>query len=720
MKKSLFLVTVSLAVPFLFSCSNEDAIVALESISLDKSSVTLKVGEETTLKVTKNPANATAGFLWETSNHDSVTVTAGKLHAYSVPKDGQDVVITVMNKEKTISASCSVHVDPKDPPAPATTDGVTISVNRLDMVLGEDDANLIATVTPLDAGNRDITWTISEGGVVSKVSETQPDANASTLVAQKSSVLTLHAQSAGYATVTATDESGEFSAQAIVVVSMPAEIHYVDAINFVNDDATIIVGGTTQNPISYHPSNAIDKGVTYSSNNEAVATVNPTTGVVEGQSIGDALITATLVANNAITDSYEVHVVADSQILNVYHDSILNTVDLQLKDGAGTEYVIYNYLLSKNDEFIGFIHGVNYGFDVLKDGGVSSNFEIGSHTNYLKAKETILCDIYIETGEPDGSGNRIYIDTHTMMSLASGASDWAYNPISLKPSSDSEYLVENIALTKGSKFVFNIRQTYFHFSDLKSDSPVKDYFEGDVDNNFVVKFSGTYTIYVETVTADGNGDFIYIDGAPSGNAQILRNGAGDPETPIALSLKPGFHNEFLIHSITLAVGDKIKFFMDDTYFALKSGGYSDKFAYDNGTKYLTCNTAGTYDFYVKFLGDDLGIYVTGPVQNVTYTVENIPSWWTDASAHIYAWAFEDGIANSGHWYEGAANGSNMEFLIPSNYNKAIFVRVSGAIADLSVWNASTLDGMEKWNRADDVALSGATSTISFDLGAWHD
>ena len=141
---------------------------------------------------------------------------------------------------------------------------------------------------------------------------------------------------------------------------------------------------------------------------------------------------------------------------------------------------------------------------------------------------------------------------------------------------------------------------------------------------------------------------------------------------------------------------------------------------NDGVATISATETGSYTVTFR---DDSEYTVTysltvNALSNVVYTVENFPSWWTSDSAHIYAWAFKSGEA--GHWYEGVVNGSNMTFTIPSDCNKATFVRVSGAISDLSKWDGTTFSGMEKWNRSSEIDLSGSTSSISVTLGDWFD
>lgn len=513
MKKSLLLVTVSLAVPFLFSCAEKEEIIPLESISLDKTQVTLTVGEETVLKATPNPKNATTGFVWESSNHNSVTVTGGRLHAYSVPKDGQDVVITVQDKEKTKSATCSVHVLPKAPNAGVEADGITLSAQKVDMILGEGNVELLATVTPLNAMNRDVTWTIGDENVVRKFEEiTQPNPSGSTLTEQKSSKLVIQAVDAGYTTIVASH--GDFSLSVPVNVQKPADVIELISFDFSESELSVEVGDSVSNLLTYNPSNATDKLVNYSSSNTDVATVNAVNGYVTGVSVGDATITATLVSDPTKTASYDVHVTPLVQELRVYRGSSYLTYPLALKSENSTEYVIYNHKFESNDEFILHINKKDYGLSVLKNYDAANFFEGCGRANYLKSKNGVLCDIYVDIStELDESAERIYVDTHFMMKSNADVTSWDYVSIPLKEEENNttEYLAANIVLEKGSQFLFNIKGTYYKYEDLKISSPAHSYL-ASASGDFKVKVTGTYTIYVQTGSIDRG---VYIDATPN-------------------------------------------------------------------------------------------------------------------------------------------------------------------------------------------------------------
>ncbi|MCF6466253.1 CehA/McbA family metallohydrolase [Clostridium sp. Cult2] len=69
----------------------------------------------------------------------------------------------------------------------------------------------------------------------------------------------------------------------------------------------VAVGGSTQLTIDYTPTNTTEKGVTWSSSDETIATVDEN-GVVQGVSEGTATITATSTHNTELTATHEIEV----------------------------------------------------------------------------------------------------------------------------------------------------------------------------------------------------------------------------------------------------------------------------------------------------------------------------------------------------------------------------------------------------------------------------
>lgn len=111
----------------------------------------------------------------------------------------------------------------------------------------------------------------------------------------------------GSVVVTATSESG-LTATITITVAAPK---LVTSISVTLGNDTIAIGGTTQASITVNPSDADDKGVTWSSSNTAVATVS-SSGKVTGKSGGTAEIIATAKDGSGIVGKATVTVTSDA------------------------------------------------------------------------------------------------------------------------------------------------------------------------------------------------------------------------------------------------------------------------------------------------------------------------------------------------------------------------------------------------------------------------
>ncbi len=149
---------------------------------------------------------------------------------------------------------------------PAT--GIALDKKNLDMAKGQTE-KLTATLTPADA-NSTITWKSSNEAVATVANDG-----------------TVTAVSGGKATITAT--AGDFNASCEVNVGVP-----MNGISIENKDVKVSRGKTVELKVNYDPADTTaDKTVTWKSDNEAVAAVEPSTGVVTGVKAGEANITVT-------------------------------------------------------------------------------------------------------------------------------------------------------------------------------------------------------------------------------------------------------------------------------------------------------------------------------------------------------------------------------------------------------------------------------------------
>ena len=147
---------------------NEPAPVRVESVNLNPSSKTLKVGESVTLTPTFTPSNPdNTNVTWSASS-DAVTVVNGVVTAKKV--GSATVTVTTADGGKT--ATCNITVEASTPATVRVT-GVDISSSAETIKVGATK-QLTATVQPATASNRNVTWqsnntavaTVDDNGLV--------------------------------------------------------------------------------------------------------------------------------------------------------------------------------------------------------------------------------------------------------------------------------------------------------------------------------------------------------------------------------------------------------------------------------------------------------------------------------------------------------------------------------------------------------------------------
>ena len=186
-----------------FNVISEPITVPVSGISLDKTAVIVKVGEEVQLTAIVSPANATnKGVTWLSANEAVATVDqAGKVTAI---KAGS-TTITVKTVDGNYTAKCEVTVE-ETAPGEVKVTGVTLDKSTAVVKVGET-VQLTATVTPANATNKGVTWS-SSNEAVATVDQTGK----------------VKAVKAGSAAITVTTKDGNFSASCdITVQNKPSE-----------------------------------------------------------------------------------------------------------------------------------------------------------------------------------------------------------------------------------------------------------------------------------------------------------------------------------------------------------------------------------------------------------------------------------------------------------------------------------------------------------------
>ncbi|MDR2094854.1 MAG: Ig-like domain-containing protein [Treponema sp.] len=149
--------------------------------------------------------------------------------------------------------------------------GVSLNKTTLSVAVGGTET-LNATVAPADAANKNVTWTssdpakatVSGSGVVTGVAE-------------------------GTTTITVTTVDGGYTATCTITVTPPVD---VTGVSLNKTTLSVYVGDTETLTATITPANATNKAVSWTSDNEGVATVSAA-GVVKGVAEGTATITVT-------------------------------------------------------------------------------------------------------------------------------------------------------------------------------------------------------------------------------------------------------------------------------------------------------------------------------------------------------------------------------------------------------------------------------------------
>ena len=240
------------------------ASVPVSSVSLNKSSLNLKAGEQEALTATVLPENASnKSVAWNSDNTDVATVdSSGKVTA--VKAGTATITATAGGK----SASCTVTVASE---ASIPVEKVTLSKDSLSLKVGESET-LAATVAPENATDKAVTWKSSDTGVATVNGSGKVDAI-----------------KAGTATITAT-AGGKSASCTVTVTPASNPVVNVTSVKLNKTALSLKVGQSQTLTATVEPANATNRDVTWKSNNDAVASVK--NGKVAAKAKGTATITA--------------------------------------------------------------------------------------------------------------------------------------------------------------------------------------------------------------------------------------------------------------------------------------------------------------------------------------------------------------------------------------------------------------------------------------------
>ena len=216
--------------------------IPVRAIDLLEEDLELYTGETGRLDAIVTPFSANTPLVWASSDETVATVSGGCIQAISPGK----AVITV--SANGLSASCTVEVFKRVIPVES------VSLDRTELLMEVDETvTLTSTVSPADATDRTVDWTVADPDIVS-VQDGQ---------------VTAHKE--GSTVVTAS--AGGKSASCTVTVSAPSSDIPVESVVLSETSLTVEVGETVQLTAEVYPEDATNRVLTWSVERRGVAAV---------------------------------------------------------------------------------------------------------------------------------------------------------------------------------------------------------------------------------------------------------------------------------------------------------------------------------------------------------------------------------------------------------------------------------------------------------------
>ena len=239
-------------------------VIDITSVTLNKKTLALYIGDKESLSVTIAPLDATDQTVtWRSGNEAIATVSnTGQVEALT---EGTTTITATAGGK---SDNCTVTVSKRIVPI------ISITLNKDASTLKIDATEtLIATVAPVDATDKTISWTSNKPGVATVDGTGKVSAIAE-----------------GTATITAA--AGGKTASCSITVSISPDITDVESVTLDKKTLSLITGDNGTLSATIAPTNATNKTVTWISGNESIATVS-SSGEVTAKAEGTTTITAT-------------------------------------------------------------------------------------------------------------------------------------------------------------------------------------------------------------------------------------------------------------------------------------------------------------------------------------------------------------------------------------------------------------------------------------------
>ncbi|MEM9141477.1 MAG: Ig-like domain-containing protein [Bacteroidota bacterium] len=275
--------------------------ISVTGIDLVPDSAAVLLGDTQQLNADILPSNASdTSVTWISSDVGIATVDSSGL--VTAVAEGL-ATITATTNDGGFQDTSEITVT-----IPVAVTGVDLLPETATILLG-DTQQLTAEVLPSDATDTSVSWISSDENIAS---------------VDSSGLVT--AVALGSATITVTTNDGGFLDTTEVTVA-PVPIS-VTGVNLLPETAEVVIGETQQLDTEVLPSDATDSSVTWTSNDESIATVDPS-GLVTAVAEGSAIITVTT-NDGGFQDTSEITVTAPIAVTGV--DLLPDTATILLGD----------------------------------------------------------------------------------------------------------------------------------------------------------------------------------------------------------------------------------------------------------------------------------------------------------------------------------------------------------------------------------------------------
>ncbi len=329
-----------------------------ESLTMERGSITLTKGFTDKVVAIPSPEDTTDTITYTSSNTSCVTINPSTGVITGVEVGTSTITATSTSGKK---AYCVVTVvDVENPVTDIYFEEEEINISKNEIV------TLEPVILPADATNQKFVWCVSDPNIAT--------------VTQTGVVKGING---GTTTVTATTADGGYTAECIVNV-----IVNVDSVSLNLTEETLSIGETTALEAVISPANATNKNVSWSSNDDSVATVDEN-GIVTAVSKGTATITVTT-EDWAKTATCVITVIEPVTAVEISQNSasvVLNEI-LQLSASVVPSETKYTDIIwSSSDETVA---------TVSENGIVTAN-KLGIATITATAHNGVnaVCEIYV-------------------------------------------------------------------------------------------------------------------------------------------------------------------------------------------------------------------------------------------------------------------------------------------------------------------------------------